>query len=307
MLFMNSLLNKVLICCFGVVFILAGKSLAADGSADVMGGSAANINSPSVEAIAVLGCLIEPKTTTELSVSARGNLGEIMIKRGDIVGKGDVLAHLETSVEELNVKLARLRAEMNMELEAQQARLELAEHGRRRASDLAAKNLISTEKLDEAITQATVARLEVLSAKERKAQAQVELQLARAVLKRRYIHSTVNGIVVELYKEVGEFVDEEAVLKLAEINPLRVDVIAPVTMFGSFKKGMVVEITPELEELGTYPAVVDVVDRVIDPASGTFRIILELKNPDYTIPAGLNCRLSIKQTLDKPLQPINMD
>jgi len=292
MLFMNSLLNKVIAC--GFVFIVAEQSLAADNSTDVMAGSAANINSPSVAAIAVLGCLIEPKTTTELSVSARGNLGEIMIKRGDIVGKGDVLARLETSVEELNVKLARLRAEMNMELEAQQARLELAEHGRRRASDLAEKNLISTEKLDEAITQATVARLEVLTAKERKAQAQVELQLARAVLKRRYIYSTVNGVVVELFKEVGEFVDEEAVLKLAEINPLRVDVIAPVTLFNYYKPGMALKVAPELEELGSYPAVVDVVDRVVDPASGTFRVSLELANPDYSIPAGLNCQLFVQ-------------
>jgi len=291
---MNSLLNKVITCGFGIVFFLAEQSLAADGSAGVTDGTVTKPNSPSVEAIAVLGCLIEPRTTTELSVSARGNLGEIMIKRGDIVGKGDVLARLETSVEELNVKLARLRAEMNMEMETQQARLELAEHGRRRASNLAEKNLISTEKLDEAITQATIARLEVLTAKERHAQAQIELQLARAVLKRRYIYSAVNGVVVELLKEVGEFVDEEAVLKLAEIDPLRVDIIAPVTMFNYFKPGMTLNVAPELEELGSYPALVDVVDRVVDPASGTFRVSLELPNPDHSIPAGLNCQLFVQ-------------
>lgn len=98
MLFMNSLLNKIITCGFGVLFIFAEHRLSADDSAGLIGGTATNANSPSVKAIAVLGCLIEPRTTTELSVSARGNLGEIMIKRGDIVGKGDALDRVVDSV-----------------------------------------------------------------------------------------------------------------------------------------------------------------------------------------------------------------
>jgi membrane fusion protein, multidrug efflux system len=36
---------------------------------------------------------------------------------------------------------------------------------------------------------------------------------------------------------------------------------------------------------------VKVVDHVIDAASGTFGIRLELKNPDYSLPAGLKCKV----------------
>ena len=39
------------------------------------------------------------------------------------------------------------------------------------------------------------------------------------------------------------------------------------------------------------PARVTVVDRVVDAASGTFGVRLELPNPDYRLPAGLKCKV----------------
>jgi multidrug efflux pump subunit AcrA (membrane-fusion protein) len=42
---------------------------------------------------------------------------------------------------------------------------------------------------------------------------------------------------------------------------------------------------------GTYSARITVIDRVIDAASGTFRIRLELPNPKNEIPAGLRCKV----------------
>ncbi len=241
----------------------------------------------------VLGCLLEPTTTADLSSSSRGKVDEILVQRGDVVKVGDVLAKLETGVEKLNVDLATTKAGMRMDLEAKEARLQLSERNEQRIRELAKKNMMSSMQLDEAVTETTIAGLDVLQAREQTALAQMELQRAKELLRQRYIHSTVNGIVVELYKEVGEFVDEEPVLKLAELDPLKVDVIAPVTMFGQIEPGMVLIVSPELPELGPYTAEVDVVDRIIDAGSGTFRFSLVLPNPDFNIPAGLNCELSL--------------
>lgn len=245
------------------------------------------------QTLTVLGCLLEPTTTADLSSSSRGKVDEILVKRGDVVKIGDVLAKLETGVEKLNVDLATTRAAMRMDLESKEARQHLSERNERRTRELAEKNMMSSVQLDEAVTQTTIASLDALQAKEQTALAQMELLRAKELLRQRYIHSTVNGIVVELYKEVGEFVDEEPVLKLAELDPLKVDVIAPVTMFGQIEPGMVLIVSPELPELGPYTAEVDVVDRIIDAGSGTFRFSLVLPNPDFDIPAGLNCELSV--------------
>jgi hypothetical protein len=49
-------------------------------------------------------------------------------------------------------------------------------------------------------------------------------------------------------------------------------------------------VQPEAPVAGSYPAIVAVVDRVVDAASGPFGVRLELPNPDYRLPAGLTCK-----------------
>ena len=46
---------------------------------------------------------------------------------------------------------------------------------------------------------------------------------------------------------------------------------------------------PEAPLTGEYTAKVTVVDRVVDAASGTFGVRLELPNHDLKLPAGLKC------------------
>ena len=245
----------------------------------------------SAEVLPVLGCLLEPTTTTELSASSRGKVADIRVKRGDVVKKGDVLARLESGVEELNVELATTRARMQMNMQSKDARLALAERSEKRTRELADKDMMSSLQLDEAETERTIAGLEAMEAKEQYALSQVELARAKELLRQRHIYSTLDGIVVELFKEVGEFVDEEPILKLAELDPLKVDVIAPVTMFGDIQPGLALSDSPELPGFSPFIAKVDVVDRIIDGASGTFRFSMVLPNPDYAIPAGLNCQV----------------
>ena len=48
---------------------------------------------------------------------------------------------------------------------------------------------------------------------------------------------------------------------------------------------------PEAPIGGQYTAEVKIVDRVIDAASGTFGVRLELPNPGYRLQAGLKCKV----------------
>ena len=54
---------------------------------------------------------------------------------------------------------------------------------------------------------------------------------------------------------------------------------------------------PEAPKEGRFPAEVTVVDRVADPASGTFRVRLTMPNPDYAVPSGLNCSIEFQPVL----------
>ena len=82
---------------------------------------------------------------------------------------------------------------------------------------------------------------------------------------------------------------EEIVVTVAQIDPRRAEVVLPAALFGRLAPGMRAEVLPELPDAGVHVATVEIVDRVIDAASGTFRVSLELPNPDRALPSGLHC------------------
>ena len=69
--------------------------------------------------------------------------------------------------------------------------------------------------------------------------------------------------------------------------------------------GMKAVVKPEQPIGGEHIASVTIVDQVIDPASGTFGIRLELKNPDYKIPAGLRCDVNF--VFDEAILKVHRD
>jgi membrane fusion protein, multidrug efflux system len=76
---------------------------------------------------------------------------------------------------------------------------------------------------------------------------------------------------------------------------LNVEVFVPIAYYGQILVGTKGEVTPESPLIGSYSATVSVVDHVIDAASGTFGVRLELQNSDYTIPAGIKCKVKFEK------------
>jgi len=68
-----------------------------------------------------------------------------------------------------------------------------------------------------------------------------------------------------------------------------------VELLGAIKVGMQADVTPENPVGQVYKAKVTIVDRVLDAASGTFGVRLELPNPKYRLPAGLKCKVTFPQ------------
>lgn len=77
-------------------------------------------------------------------------------------------------------------------------------------------------------------------------------------------------------------------MRIAQLDPLRVEVIAPVEMLNSVKVGATAEVRIDPAG-GVHRASVTVVDRVVDAASGTFGIRLSLPNTNGRLAAGLRC------------------
>jgi membrane fusion protein (multidrug efflux system) len=209
--------------------------------------------------------MIEPYLEVKISSQVPGILEEVMVERGDIVKKGQVVARLRSGVERANVELAR-------------AQVEFSKRKLDRNRELFAKEHISVHEKDEIETEI------------KKGEAQ--LQEAGERLEMRMIRSTVDGVVVKRDLTAGEYVgDKGPIMTIAQIDPLNVEVVVPVRRYGSIVRGMNAEVRPESPVGGVYTGFVVIVDRVIDAASGTFGVRVQLPNPNLTLPAGLKCRV----------------
>lgn len=244
-------------------------------------------------AAADLDCLIEPHVVVQVASPVEALVETVRVDRGDVVKAGQVLATLESSVERATLAMTRHRAESDAAVRASEARLAYGARRLSRNEELRRDQIVSLSDQDEAETAKVLADIAVLEAHENRRLAQLETDRAQAALALRTIQSPVNGVVVERFLSPGEFAKQAPIVKVAQIDPLRVEVFAPVAMLDEVRVGMRAEVRPEAPVTGAYQARVTVVDRVVDAASGTFGVRLELPNPGHALPAGLRCTVRI--------------
>jgi RND family efflux transporter MFP subunit len=235
--------------------------------------------------------VIEPHVLVKVGSGVAGIIESVDVERGDLVKKGQVVARLQSGVEKAAMEVARARAETEATVRAKQTQLDFTARKQKRHEQLYKKEAVALSQMDETETGRAMAEMDLKEAMENKRLAELEFRRTSEVVKRLTIHSPIEGVVVERFLSPGEYVEDQPILKLAQINPLNVEVIVPVARFPSIMVGMRAQVLPEEPVGGRYTAQVKIIDRVIDAASGTFGVRLELPNPEHRLPAGLKCKV----------------
>jgi len=243
-----------------------------------------------------LDCLIEPQEVVNLSSPVEGVLEKVYVERGAIVKKGQVVAQLESSLENANLTLARARANVEAAIKSGEARLVYSTLKLTRAEKLYERNLIALADLQEAQTEKQLAEMALVNALDNQRLAGLELERANVALSRNIIRSPITGVVVDRFLSAGEFVsgqfkNDSPIVKIAQIDPLRVEVLAPASMRDRISIGTPAKLRLEAPANSAHEVRVSMIDRVVDAASGTFRIRLTLPNPNHRILAGLKCKI----------------
>lgn len=208
--------------------------------------------------------IVEPNDLVEYSSQVPGILENVLVERGTWVKRGQIIARLKSGVQKAAVELA-------------QARVDFGKRKLLRNEQLIKRQLISIHDRDAIETEVTFAELQLTEAKE---------QLAL-----RTIRSTIDGVVVDRFGSPGEYVGEDPFLAIASIDPLSVEVVVPVRYYGAIRVGAKAVVEIESPIVGSYKASVVIVDQIIDAASSTFRVRLELPNPKKKVPAGVKCQV----------------
>ena len=239
-------------------------------------------------------CLMDPSEEIELGSPVAGLLEEVVVDRGDRVQEGQVLARLRSEIERSTVELLKLRAESTGVIDAQTKQVEMIERRYQRVVSLLDRGVATQETLDLVESELTASQSLLVQAELNRDLALKELARARIALELRSIESPVDGIVRERVLVGGEYVDsDDHILKIVRLDPLRVEAFLPVSLYENVAIGDMALISPAPPLAGAYEGRIVSVDPVFDAASATFVIVLELPNPEGTLPAGHRCRLEI--------------
>lgn len=209
-------------------------------------------------------CVLLPSETVKLAAPVSGVVEHINIKRGDTVTQGQLVLQLNNDVEKATVALA-------------QARLEFTQRRLSRNHNLVTNQLLAAQEIDEIKTENALAKL--------------ELEQALAMLNQRKVMSPISGKVISVDSSAGEYVGtlgSEPFARLVKLDPLHVELVYEAQAYGQLSVGQ--SLTLNIQNITKQvTGTVDVVDPLIDAASGTFGVRLLLSNPGAAIPAGLRC------------------
>src|SRR5947207_6442064 len=195
-----------------------------------------------------IDCIIEARQTVEIRSPVEALIESVRVQRGDFVSKGQVIATLQSGPERAALDLARARAQSVGEIKVAEARVGITQKKLKRADELFAQNFISENARDEARADFQLATEDLGRTKENQKLAEQEVKRAVEVLALRTITSPFTGVVVEVMLRPGEFgatTIKDPIMKLAQIDPLNVEVVLPVKIYGQIKVGQRATVIPE--------------------------------------------------------------
>jgi membrane fusion protein (multidrug efflux system) len=203
---------------------------------------------------------LEPEKTANVLAKVEGTVTEVATEEGETVTKGQVLARLDGSELRLQFDQARIRAETeNVELE--------------RARSLHAKGLMSEQDFAAQKSAADLARSELESA---------EL---------RYSYTTIRapftGKVTRRTVDLGRTVAIGTVLFTVEdISPLLCKIHLPSHLVSSVEVGQTAEVFVGGASDSSFVGKVRMISPIVDPATGTVKVTLELYANGHDIRPG---------------------
>jgi RND family efflux transporter MFP subunit len=229
----------------------------------------------------------------KLSITAAGRVEGLPVKEGDRVRKGELLMHLDRSLESLEVRRREVMLADNARLEELRRREKTLLEQVKSARHLFVNGGVSRKQLEDeelALGLVMAERKSIESAKQRE---RVELDLAREAYERRHLRSPIEGMVTRIMARVGESVaPHEPVMVVVDVRTVRFTGTISIAESARVRAGSVVQLA-----LGAEPdavrreARVVFVSPVADPASGLVDVIAEFDNSDGSIRPGTTGRI----------------
>ncbi len=221
---------------------------------------------------------IEAFADATVIAKVRGEVREILVEEGDEVKSGEVLAHLDGD---------RLRLEM----EQAGANLRKLQRDYQRNVDLKDRGLISAGDFEKIQYE-----MEAL---------QASFDLAALELGYTEIRAPIDGVISERFVKLGNTIDVNApTFQVTSFEPLISYLHVPEREYRRIDPGQEVNIIVDALAGEEFIAAVSRVSPVVDPATGTFKISIEVSDPTRRLKPGMFGRINIVYDMHKDAMQI---
>lgn len=219
-----------------------------------------------------------------------GRLETVLVKVGDRVKAGQVVAILDQKPQRIAVESAETIAAMRGGLNLATADRDLHEVRFKQLKKLASEGNARPEEVDRAEAELRMSSARLLNANEEVAQRQVELNHAAEQLRRRQVISPVDGIVAKVFVDIGEFVppSDLTVLRVIDTSGLKAVFNIPAAEAVRLSVGQAVRV--EFTSIArSAEGTVDTIAPMIDADSGTISVTVRIANSSQRWMAGDRC------------------
>ena len=212
--------------------------------------------------------LIIPLHEVLVGTPTAGIIKEILVKEGDTVTQGQVLAVLEDDMEKLEAeRAAKVLEKTKFDRDATQKLL---------ADNIATREAALGKSIEHEL-------------------ARIQLEAAQVRLRQRTLRAPMQGIVVKRVKEPGEAILlNETLMQIVHIEQVYAQFYVEPAQIVALKTGSKLPLrVPSLEEPRELTGEVDFVDPRLDAESGLYRIKVRLENPELRLKAGMRVEAEI--------------
>jgi RND family efflux transporter MFP subunit len=236
-----------------------------------------------------------PYRSPEISSVDSGVIGEILVKLGQRVQKGQELIKLDLDVLEAQLAVVEAQAQGKGRIMAAEADFDLQNERLQKLLELPSNRTNQSEIARQRATTISTQGL-LLAAQEEVAIFELSAARIRAEIERRILRSPIDGVVVEIVKEVAESVstmrsqsgEPDYLIRVVQLDVLKTLAHLPYSSARHMEVGDAVKVSTETEsgEETIVTGVVEFVSPIIKGATRTIEVRLRIDNEKLLLRGG---------------------
>src|SRR5688500_13254694 len=244
--------------------------------------------------VTVVGNLIG-EATVAVAPRAAGRLQEVYVRLGDRVTRGQRIARIEDFELQEQIKQAEAAQEVaSATIRQREADLALAKTNVERSRSLFERQLLPKQTLDDNESRYLSSQAQVDLARAQAVQTKARLDELKMNLANTIITSPVNGFVSRRLVDPGASVGQNApVVDVVDITRVRLVANVVEKDLTELQTGDRTRVQVDAYPGETFEGRIARVSPVLDPATRTAPIEIEVPNPDYRLKPGMYARVGI--------------